>query len=59
MREYVNDNGYLNININERRTPSETGITHSVSVNMFGLDKQSGDLEDAYKKADEDDDGWE
>ena len=38
---YVNDRGSVNLVINERRTPSDTGITHSVSIDTYGLDMSS------------------
>jgi len=32
---YMDTNGWVNLDISRRRTPSEKGITHSVALNTF------------------------
>lgn len=35
LQQHANDRGYINLDINERKTPSDKGITHSVVLDEW------------------------
>ena len=40
MLQCVNERGYLNLNVNKRRTPSQYGDTHSISLDTWQPNQQ-------------------
>lgn len=50
MHSSMNEKGYVNLNLNERRTPSDYGQTHSMTIDTWKPDASKAKEQQNYKR---------